>query len=92
MITFIYVITQFVSLFITILQFLMMIRAVMSWLPIDEDSTVVNFIMMVTEPVIVPVRMILNRFDAVNDLPIDISFLVAFLMLSVLQMLLPGVV
>ncbi len=92
MIQFVFVITQFVRLFLSILQFLMMIRAIMSWLPFDEESNVVSFIMMVTEPVIMPVRMLLDRFEWVHELPIDISFLVAFILLSILQMLLPGVI
>jgi len=81
-----------VSIFLTILQFLMMFRAIMSWLPMDEDSRLVNFIYMVTEPVIVPVRMLLDRFEWTHELPIDISFLAAFMLLSIIQMLLPGVV
>ena len=68
-----------------------MIRAIMSWLPLDEDSHLVSFVMMVTEPVIAPVRMLLDRFDWVQELPIDISFLVAFMLLSIVQMLLPTV-
>ena len=61
MIQFIYVITHLVSLFLTILQFLMMLRAILSWLPVDEDSKLVNFIYMLTEPVVVPVRMLLDK-------------------------------
>ena len=92
MIQFIYVITHLVSIFLTILQFLMMLRAIMSWLPMDEDSKFANFIYMVTEPVIVPVRMLLDRLEWTHELPIDISFLAAFMLLSIIQMLLPGVV
>ena len=80
------------SIFLTILQFLMMLRAIMSWLPMDEDSKFANFIYMVTEPVIVPVRMLLDRLEWTHELPIDISFLAAFMLLSIIQMLLPGVV
>lgn len=88
---FLYVISKIVSIFITILQLLMMFRAILSWLPIDEDSNIANFIYAMTEPVIYPVRLVLERFDAINDLPIDISFIVAFILLSVVQMLLPGI-
>ena len=80
------------SIFLTILQFLMMLRAIMSWLPMDEDSKFANFIYMVTEPVIVPVRMLLDKLEWTHELPIDISFLAAFMLLSIIQMLLPGVV
>ena len=67
----------------------MMFRAIISWLPIDEDSILANFLYAMTEPVIYPVRLLLDRFEATSELPIDISFIVAFILLSVIQMLLP---
>lgn len=78
-----------VGLLITAMQFLMMLRAIVSWLPIDEDSNLVNFLYAMTEPLIVPVRALLSRFDWLNDLPIDISFFVSFMLLSIVRILLP---
>ena len=92
MIGILYVITKCVSVFLAILQLLMMFRAIISWLPIDEDSNLANFLYAMTEPVIYPVRLLLDRFEATSDLPIDISFIVAFILLSVIQMLLPVIV
>lgn len=77
--------------FIIALQFLMMARALSSWLPMREDSALNNFLYAVTEPVVIPVRMLLERFEAVRNMPIDISFFVAMLMLMLIQMLLPPV-
>ena len=87
----IYVITGFVNYFIIALQFLMIVRALSSWLPMREDSALNNFLYAVTEPVVIPVRMLLERFDAVRNMPIDISFLVAMLALAIIQTLLPPV-
>ncbi len=74
---------------ITLLQILMMLRAVMSWLPIDEDSNVGNFIYAMTEPVVMPIRAILSHFEALDGLPIDMSFLTAYVLLSLVRMMLP---
>lgn len=68
---------------------MMMFRAIMSWLPIDEDSNIANFLYAMTEPVIYPVRKLLERIESLNNLPIDISFIVSFMLLSIIQMLLP---
>lgn len=89
MIGILYIITKIVSVFLTILQLLMMFRAIISWLPIDEDSNITNFLYAMTEPVIYPVRKMLEHFNLLSDLPIDISFIVSFLLLSILQTLLP---
>lgn len=84
-----YIFTKTVSVLISALQLLMMLRAVISWLPVDEDSNLVTFLYTMTEPLIMPVRALLSRFEALEDMPIDISFLIAFMLLSLIQIILP---
>lgn len=84
-----YIFTKTVSVLISALQLLMMLRAVISWLPVDEDSNLVTFLYTMTEPLIMPVRALLSRFEALEDMPIDISFLIAFMLLSLVQLILP---
>ena len=73
---------------ISAIQALMTIRAIASWFFPGEDSAFQRFLVVTTEPFIIPVRAILDRFEAIAALPIDISFLVTFILLSVLQSLL----
>ena len=89
MTAFIYVVTKLVSVFLGAEQLLMMFRAVLSWLPVDEDSDISNFLFAMTEPVIYPVRMLLDRFEGLVEFPIDLSFIISFMLLSLVQMLLP---
>ena len=70
------------------LQLAMLVRAVMSWFPISEDSAVAGFLYTVTEPVIMPVRRFLERFESLRNFPLDISFFVTFLLISAAQALL----
>ncbi len=80
-----YVLTNMVSLFLSALQLLMFIRAILSWLPIDDDHAFVIFVYNITEIVIFPVRTILERSETVASMPIDLSFFVTFILLSILQ-------
>ena len=89
MTAFIYVVTKLVSVFLGAEQLLMMFRAVFSWLPVDEDSDISNFLFAMTEPVIYPVRMLLDRFEGLDEFPIDLSFIISFMLLSLVQILLP---
>ncbi len=84
----VYVITATLSLLLSAIQILMMIRAVTSWLPIDEDSAFVRFVYFTTEPVITPVRLLLSRFGLFEGFPIDMSFFITFILLSLLSMFL----
>ena len=83
-----YVLSATVSYLITAVQFLMFARAILSWLPIDEDNPIVNFLYAVTEPVIMPVRAVIEKFGWFERMPIDMSFFITFLLLSVLDVIL----
>lgn len=83
-----YVLATTVRYLIIALQLLMFVRAILSWLPIDEGNPILNFVYGVTEPVIIPVRMLLDRFGLFEGMPIDMSFFITFILLSVLEMLL----
>lgn len=43
-----------------------------------------------TAPVVFPVRMLLSRIPAIAELPIDLSFFVAFLLLGAVTVSLPA--
>ena len=87
----VYFLVAIITLAIDILQFLMMIRAVLSWLPFDDSSSLVRFVTIATEPIIIPVRNLMERLNFFTNLPIDLSFFVAYLLLIFVRVLLPAV-
>ncbi len=80
-----YVVSSVASMLIGILLTLMFIRAIFSWFPMDEDSPFFNFLYGVTEPFIMPVRLILERFELFRSMPLDMSFLITAMILSILR-------
>ena len=74
---------------IEVVTLLMLIRAILSWFPVaDRSSKVMSFIYMVTDAVIYPVRRLLDRFESLKRSPIDISFLVTYILLHIVQIIL----
>lgn len=84
----IFVFVRAVYFLVTALQTMMFFRAILSWLPFDEESTLNRFLYTVTEPVILPIRKILERFKLFQGSPFDISFFIAFFVLVFLQIIL----
>ncbi len=80
-----YIFSSFVHLLLTTLSFAMFLRAILSWLPLDDGNPVEDFLYAVTEPLIYPVRCVLERFDFVAEFPIDIPFFVTMVILSLLS-------
>ena len=83
-----YLLTDTVIVFISVIQLLMFVRAILSWLPIDEDNGFAAFVYHITEIIIYPVRCILERSETIASLPLDVSFFVTFMLLSVLESIL----
>ena len=61
----------------------MLIRAVMSLF--TEDNVILNFTYSITEPIIIPVRKLIEKSNIMSGLPIDISFLITYMLLSMLR-------
>jgi len=84
-------IVSVVYIAINVLQLLMLARAILSWIPKDEDSALDRFLYAATEPLIEPVRNVLDRFEFFQGLPIDFSFMATVLLLSLIWLILPPV-
>ena len=84
-------IVSLISLTLSILQLLLMIRAILSWLPFDDSAPFMNFIIVATEPILFPIRQLLEKIRFFSDLPIDLSLFIAYLLLIFVRVLLPAV-
>ena len=76
-----------VVIILSVLQLAMLIRAIMSWFP-TESNKFENFLYSITEPIIFPIRRLFEKMNWFQGLPIDVSFFVTFLLLSVVLLLL----
>ena len=72
------------------MQFLMFGRAITSWFSPDEDNKIARFLYVITEPFVYPIRKLLSKFDFFNNIPIDMSFMVAMVILIVCTSVLGG--
>lgn len=76
------------GMLINLLQTLMLIMALMSWIPQLRQSKIYYAISMIVEPVIDPFRRLLYRIPGMDRFPLDLSFLAAWMVLSLLAGLL----
>ena len=70
----------------------MIIRVICSWIFTLRETKLFEFVYILTEPVIKPVRDWLYRFDSIRTFPLDLSFLVVFIMVNILESLLSALV
>lgn len=87
----VYIIVSVVRLTLDVLIDLFFIRVLLSVINPDETNTVQNYLAMITDPLIYPVRRFLERFESIRALPFDISFFVTQLLLVILRIILPEI-
>lgn len=88
MFEFSYVLIRFVSIFFDVLLFAMLGRAICSWFMQEGESPLLNFLFIVTEPVILPLRMLCAAFGWFEGVPLDMPFMMTAGILSLASMFL----
>lgn len=83
------ILSRTVLLALGAVQLAMLLRMILSLLGIDEEGGLGAFLLILTEPVILPMRILLSRVRALEGLPIDLSFMATYLLLSILSYSLP---
>ena len=77
------VLAGIVDLVLTIFELILLARIIASWLNVDPYSPIIQFLFRITEPVLAPIRRMLPPTSG-----IDLSPLVAFLIIFVLRIVL----
>lgn len=73
-------IIRFVDFAINIYTFLIIVRAIISWVNPDPYNPVVRALDRLTEPILYPIRKVMWRFT--GNLPIDFSPLIAIFLIQ----------
>ena len=63
---------------------LMFFRAILQWIPVSDKLCMI--VEAVTEPLVAPVRRIVDRLMPKSATPIDISFIVTYMILYILEL------
>ncbi len=79
------ILQMFVGTLLRVYEVLFILRAILSWFPMMQTGELMNVLYSLTEPVLAPIRSVLMRISFLQNLPIDFSVLVAFLLIDVIR-------
>lgn len=71
-----------------ILEILVVLRVVISWLPIQRDNQLVDLLHKFTEPMLAPVRKLVEKSSIGNNAFVDFSPLIVLLLIAFVRFLL----
>ena len=81
----------FVDLLLGFVFLAMFVRAIMSLFMVNESNKIFMLVFTITEPFIIPVRMILDRFGWFQGLPIDVSFMITSMLIIIVRTILQNI-
>jgi len=74
-----------VVLFFRIVEILILLRIIISWIPFRRENRFIIFIYTVTEPILSPIRNLIARSAFGKNLMFDFSPILAYLLLGFLE-------
>ena len=74
---------------LSLLELCFFLRAILSFLNPEEEGFFAGILYVLTEPVLLPIRALFERLRFGENSPIDLSFFAGFLLLTLLNTLLP---
>ena len=79
---------QAIGLFFYFLEILIFVRIILSWLPMAYNSAIGRFLYTMTEPILGPVRDMVNRSPLGGGYGLDFSPIFALILMRLVQTLL----
>jgi len=77
---------QTVNTFFKLLEFLILARVILSWIPIGRNNTLVQVLYALTEPILSPIRSLLDK-SPLGGMMLDFSAWFAMILLYFIQMI-----
>lgn len=68
-----------------IVEYAILARVIISWLPISRDNPLIRLLYQITEPILAPIRSIIQRSAFGRNMILDFSPLIAFLLISLIR-------
>ena len=91
MIEILYVLAKTVSVILGVVSVAMLIRMILPWIIDPMESRIYALTCLVTEPFIAPVRAVMFMLNIGQDSPIDWAFSITYILIWLLQNLLPAI-
>ncbi len=80
--------TNAINVFFKILEYLVLIRVLMSWFPNARNTSIGNLIYTLTEPILGPVKRMMDKSPLGGGMMLDFSPVIALFILQIIQIIL----
>ena len=79
---------QSFSILVKFIEFVILIRVILSWIPLDRNNLIVKIIYALSEPLLYPIRQMLKKSPLGDGMMLDFSPIILMFILIFLQRIL----
>ena len=76
-----------IAILLNFIQLVIFARIIISWLPIPKDNQIIRLLFQVTEPILAPIRGMLERSSFGKNMMFDFSPIIALLLIQFIRTL-----
>lgn len=80
-----YTIIRAVDLLFRIMEYAILARVIISWIPIPRDNQFIRLLYQITEPILGPIRNMIQRSAMGRNMMIDFSPIIAFILIGLIR-------
>ncbi|MDD4188628.1 MAG: YggT family protein [Eubacteriales bacterium] len=81
------IIKRAVDILLTVIEVLVFLRVIISWLPVSRENPLVRFLYLITEPILGPIRSLIQKSSFGANIMFDLSPIVVWLIIRVIRMM-----
>jgi YggT family protein len=79
-----------ISFIFSVMEFAILIRVFISWIPVPKENRLIGLLYQVTEPILAPIRSMIERSSFGKNMMFDFSPIVAFLLIGLVRNIILG--
>jgi YggT family protein len=74
-----------ISFVFVVMELAILVRVFISWIPVPKDNKLIGLLYQVTEPILAPIRSIIEKSSISKNMMFDFSPIVAFLIIGLIR-------
>lgn len=79
------------AILIRVIDFVILIRVILSWIPISRDNPILRLVYALSEPLLYPIRQLIKKSPLGDGMMVDFSPVILLLLLQLIQRILLSV-
>lgn len=76
------------AILIRVIDFVILIRVILSWIPLNRDNPILKLIYALSEPLLYPIRQLIKKSPLGDNMMVDFSPIILLLLLQLIQRIL----